>query len=401
MDQNPYQPPAELSPAKAGQAELLPEGRPVYSGPMVTIEGSIDSEQALVLARQCQLVPFVKPQTVLNRSFGVVIIMGTLFLVGVVLAIDFSFFVLGCVLFFGLVLWLLGARLRKEPLLYDDADPPLGGSVRLHLYREGFSIEKQTRDSRPIEVYSGWQQVQISLSDQAWLWNIGTINPFLIVKEWVTDPEVLTAIDQLCTDISFWNHRNRSQGVSQTFSVPEQVRPDLQRVASAFRVSSVNEPASRRRAKQHVGDRLPKFQCAANVSDQVWRWSWLIGFLICLVGGLAVAINWGQSGGGPRWSISVIIIAIGLTVTTLIPKLWARHEYYVEAGLSETDLWYDYNVIVLRISLVGLPFRQRYDDQLVLATDDGSTTIVIDRDQFADAMAFDRISQSMVIQATG
>ena len=32
---------------------------------------------------------------------------------------------------------------------------------------------------------------------------------------------------------------------------------------------------------------------------------------------------------------------------------------------------------------------------------DGSTTIVIDRDQFADAMAFDRISQSMVIQATG
>jgi hypothetical protein len=127
----------------------------------------------------------------------------------------------------------------------------------------------------------------------------------------------------------------------------------------------------------------------------------LIGFLICLVGGLAVAINWGQSGGGPRWSISVIIIAIGLTVTTLIPKLWARHEYYVEAGLSETDLWYDYNVIVLRISLVGLPFRQRYDDQLVLATDDGSTTIVIDRDQFADAMAFDRISQSMVIQATG
>lgn len=401
MHQNPYQPPADLSITEAGQTELLPEGRPIYSGPTVTIEGRVDSEQALALARQCQVVPFVKPQAVFHRLFSVLVIMGTLFFIGVVLAADFSFFALGCVFVFGLVLWFLGARLRKEPMLYDDADPPLGGSVRLHLHREGFSIEKQTRDSRPIEVYSGWQQVQISLSDQAWLWNIGTINPFLIVKDWVTDPDVLAAIDQLCMDISFWNHRTRSQGIRQTYSVPEPVRPDWKRFAESFRVSSLTEPASRRRAKQRVGQRLPKFQCSANVSGQIWRWGWLFGFLICLFGGLAVAINWGQAGGGPRWSISVIIIAIGLTVTTLVPKLWARHEYHVEAGLSETDLWYDYHVIVLRISLVGLPFRQRDDDQLILATDDGSTTIVIDRNQFADATAFDRLSQSMVAQSTG
>lgn len=415
MTDNPYKPPTSSSDDTLANGKQRQFDPPRYRGSLSFIQGEIDEDTAVAFAAACKSLEvsgeFVKPKKRLSISTALMLVAAIIIAVLVFFEgswvagasppprgrspnfVNFAaFIVLPLIVMVALLFFFRRLRFR-----YEKCDPPLGGVTLIKLNPVGCSIEKTTRDNRPIEVFCSWRQVQITDSPDAWLLNIGMVNPFLVVKSWITNNDELAIFEDLKMDIVRW--QSEQEPHYNLESIPDEAAesfPDYQTGATALTVSSATEREARKSVASALRVDLPEYHSAP------FRWGkliWscvLVGLVVLLVGVIATT-DWSE--GGANWNTFwnivplVVVIGFGLRVTYLV-----RREITVSAAISDENLWYDYRSLLLRLPLDSLPYRRLVAGNLVLSTPTGGTAIVLHPAHFESPEAFQSISERLTAE---
>lgn len=418
MTENPYHPPAATHhdpESDDAEVEIQP---PRYRGSLESIQGELTESDAIKMATACKPIeiasenPEPKRPRILSTSLLLLVILAAALMMvvfdrgpqtlsrtsptGVSPASDVD---LGMLLAIGVPLVILAALfflIRHWRVRYDNADPPLGGPIRIHLNELGCSIEKETRDKRLIEVFCSWRQMHVTESADAWLLNVGMVNPFLIAKSFLPTSDERAYFDALAADITRW--QSTQSPPLQLDSIPEEAGesfPNYRDGTTPLTVSSSTERLARKSVHAALRGELPEYKHSVPFWPKfLWR-----SFLLLLIATLLYVLisnDWGRL--ESPWNVIlwqvvplVVVIGIGIRVSFL-----AGREIQVAGAISDDDLWYDYRSLLLRLPLSTLPFRKMIAGNLVLATPTGSTTIVLHPNHFESPEAFQEQANRLI-----
>jgi hypothetical protein len=405
MAENPYQPPADpesLSPADLAAAALRP---PRYQGPPGIIEGRLDETRAIEFASQCEASGTHRVETDSSKSslnknaFTLLLIAATLLTTIIVPTIANSvqpasapteitralttFFlsaVLPIVLVFGVVLFLF----RRYGMNPAELDPPLGGETRFLIQRDGCSIAKHTRDGRPIEIYCPWEQVKLSEGPDAWLLSSGVYDRFLIAKSWIDDRSTEHWLRTLRKDLAAWQLQQQPayadvqakslRDVSDSF-------PDYRINSVCLSLKASAESQARKRVEAKLSDQLPELHRQKRKLPGAAFW---IGFgvfsaFVFFGTQLLVSNHFRLSEMEVAAMVLPIVLFAGLLIWFYRMSQW---DPTVEAAINREDVWFNYKTSLVRLPLEGFSFRTVVDDSLVLATETGSSLLVLPKIAF-------------------
>ena len=266
----------------------------------------------------------------------------------------------------------------------------------MRLGERGCSIEKRTRDARTIEVYCSWRQVHATESEDAWLFNVGMVNPFLVVKRWIETDEDRHILEAFVRDLTSW--RSAQPPIVDFRSIPVEASesfPDYQSGATKLDVSSTAERRARKSVASALRRELPDYRVRPS--------SWVRPLGYCILGivtvaalGFVATFQWSDltSHWGKLLLIGLHLLLICVFGVRIL--LATSREIRVQGALSDKDLWYDYRAVLLRMPLDSFPFRRLVGRNIVLATPTGTTTIVLSSEHFESEESFDRAANRLI-----
>ncbi|OYP29842.1 hypothetical protein [Rhodopirellula sp. MGV] len=411
MSTNPYQPPSDPSSLDSSTTEAAVTPR--YHGGLTMITGSVDEADAISLAKACQLpetsdVIQSRPKT---SWWGISFVL--LILLPIIVLLDLNsvrfptlsslnLTLVACFLvvvgiFVALLLILTTLNARRFVL----ADPPLGGSTTIRLNEFGLSVEKQTRDARELEIFCSWRQVQATVCDSAWLLNLGFSSPVLVMRDWVAEQHERAIFDALVSDIAQWS--SEQPLALDLESIPAEAAeafPDYKRDAIPLVVSTRAEKKARRAIRRSVAGILPDYRIRPANTPML---AWAIGLWRALLAALVASILWtvfehqlNHIGEGPVRLVALVLPQVAFLLFSIWLTIKVNRDVKIAGALSGNELWFDHRSLLLRFPLDSLRQRLSVDQTLVLATETGSTTIVLPASYFESREDFQRASAKLL-----
>ncbi|WP_149497977.1 hypothetical protein [Roseiconus lacunae] len=412
METNPYQPPSTGVDDALGGDQADEVTPPRYRGTITTIVGSIDQYEAIEVSRKCRPATApgqdaAPPNSKFNGwGVGISSIVAALlfFMMDMPSSLlsSLAFFspsmIVSVVVITTIFVLLLFTLTSLHSRRFSLADPPLGGLTTIHLNRLGYSVEKKTFDGRLVEVFCSWRQTQVFVSEKAWLLNMNYSSPVLILRDWIDDANERTVFDALINEVARWQ---AAQPIAHDIEVvtPEASEsfPDYANGAVTLVVSTQAEQKTRRKLRRKLQARLPEFRVRPVNSP-------LMGFAIGLwrlfLVALAVSTVWTVAdhwwihfGQGYRRLVTFLAPQVMLLAISLWLTMKVARPVEVAAAISSKDLWFDHRSLLIRIPLATLKHRWKIEKALVLATENGATTLVLPRESFASGADFDRAAE--------
>ncbi|MCC9599820.1 hypothetical protein LOC67_04535 [Stieleria sp. JC731] len=419
MASNPYQPPTQSTEDKAEQPENGSIEPPRYLGNLKTIEGDIGEQKAIRLAKVCKQEPILaeraNPPTRKTSWWGITF--GLLIVIPMIVVFElnpanqtfvslitpsmiFSFVIITSL--FVVILLILTSINSRRFLL---ADPPLGGPTKVHLAELGLSLEKQTRDGRVVEVFCGWRQIQAFVSEDAWLLNLAYSSPVLIPRDWIDNQDQRVVFDALVGSIARWQIE-QPMGFDLA-AIPDESSesfPDYTDGSIQLNISTKAELKARHRIRRKIKTELPDYQADA-ANTPLLGWAVVLWKLFLFA--LFVSASWigfdhfnNHADKGPWRLVALILpqlvfLSVGLWFTFKVSR-----DITLSGAISATDLWLDQRSLLIRFPLDTLPKRLRVKNTLVLATETGTTAVVLPRSYFQSESAFREAEQVLLGSTT-
>ncbi|MEO1524831.1 MAG: hypothetical protein AAFX06_05310 [Planctomycetota bacterium] len=404
MSSNPYQAPAE---ADDEPEEIQP---PRYLGKLRVLEGSLDWDEALALAKSCKPIDVGKLPPIETKSINWFGIVGmSVFMLMVFIGIEYmstlapsggflGWWCLGLPATFVIFVLVVSMILDKSNH-WKSLDPPIDGDVKLNLNELGLSIEKTVRDQRRIEVFCSWREVYVTEGLDAWVFQTGTTTPVVAVvaKEWVKDEFECSVLENFLQTVARW--RAVQPPVPTINDVPEEASesfPDYQRGAVRLEHGWRAERKVRRQITRAIRRDLPEYTAL----KVVWTLPNLFGTAVLvaapvLLVGILTAIIWSMVTStidvAHVGSIGIVAVVLLLFFRWLWKEL--RKEVLVTCAVTASDLWFDYRSVLVRNDLKSFPYRKEIGDTIVVGTRNGDCTIVLSRGFFASESNYEEANR--------
>ncbi|KAA5544374.1 hypothetical protein FYK55_08480 [Roseiconus nitratireducens] len=408
---NPYSPPPESAPPSA-DATVAP---PRYLGRLTEISGELETAEAIALAKACKPIslPSIdqQPQASFRKSSlvapTVVIVAVTglfvlrLYRTGPALALSPAALIASLLLplvFVILFAWMLYRRGNQ----YAACDPPLEGETVMRLGPLGAAFVKRTRDGRAIEIFCSWRQMQVTASDDAWLFNIGMTSPMLVAKRWLDRDQDVQAVEQLVLEITQWNTDH--QPVWSLSEVPEEAMesfPSFPPESIRFEGDSLIELDRRQQLADRLRDELPEYSLGRSIWMRHSAWKALFWGVVALT---AIRMAYDVYRQGlfffQSWML-ILLVAASIVCWTFYKISGAVHQRLAFAGaLTESDLWLNYRLLMIRLPLGSFPYRNLVENTIVLGTATGSSVAVLADSYFKNRVDFQRAVDTVVPEAS-
>ena len=428
QDTNPFEPPQPQPELRATtereeESEVEP---PRYTGKLTQLEGEIDEEEAIWHAQHSvQIDTSSNPSNPLSTNTSTPhsagqrrgcswIILFMLLLAGMSLTFFFNgrtnpttgtatsltlfgfaaFLVIPAIALLGIFVWLhrRNTNLRR-------ADPPLGGRAVLRFTELGLSVQKQVGDGRTLELFCSWRQVQVSQSqsETAWILMIGITTPIIFPKEWIQPPEERFAFEQLFFSIAKW--QQLQPVILNLASVPAEAAesyPAESSVGIPFEIRGHAEARVRKRLSRQLRGRVP------SLDERSWLQSATKLGLLPLIAILPVGLlifDWSQ-GNGIRSGWWQLFAPVGLLIGIAVWSRWTNRKdsesNKVLGRIGNNDIWLNYRSILVRQSINNFVNRFRFNESLLLETENQKSVLVLDRSFFDSEADFLRAEDAVV-----
>ena len=391
---------------------------PRYLGRLRSVQGRLEDSEVVDMAKSCKAIE-VPPEIVWKPKKGGLkswaMVIGISIAVVLMMTLDnnspgpitaaqtpLSFLCLSVTpVILAFVLFALFAM--RSSSAWKSADPPLSGETVLKLSEQGFVVEKQTRDGRPLEMICSWQNATVSEGPDAWLftWLVAAapIHPILIAKRWIDDAEDLSIFEAFVHDVAKWRASQPPQSAKDDNAPdPFQAIPED---AIRFRCEAKIERIARREIAKPLVRDLPEYRSMPIVWNElaIVVVTCTLAVLLITVASLMFYLSSLLADDLPlsAMSIGVIFVPLGIigSIVWFLRQLFIPN-HTVYGGVSESEIWVDLGTVLRREPLSPFTFRRRIDDKLILGTPNGRSVIVLPRAFFESDEDFERVGNRMI-----
>ena len=360
------------------------------------IEGSIEKDEALRIAKRCK--PLRAPDPVSGRvpkvvslnswvPFIVVIVSGAIlsplfrsepfnlnvFRTPTVMIYWLSVLIPAASV---IALWLIFRRYRFH---MEEAHTPVWGQWKIEPNPCWYSVKRSWKDGPQTHALFSWAQVQVQCCDDAWLLNHGGANPLLVLRKWMNETQQ-AVLDEFLTALVRWQSSPAAQQLYAT-TMPV-VFPPLLEVGIQFQVTQEAMEEFRKTHCTKLREEFPDLFGSRFLGQPLFWKGWAV-----FVGCSALAYPMYVLTLGQRSNFSVIFL-LGLIVAWVLYKTGrpARNSIQLSATgvITEDVIWTDWKTLRGSLLLSNVKKFRLIDDYAVVSFRDQRYPFILSRRLFSD-----------------